>query len=89
MFTTVNYTGSTVNSVTKDTYVALTFDYTQSDFVGDVLYFYVYVTYDEGYSAGSYNGLTGIYSDTAGLTSIGTESVTFANDLLSVKVSAE
>ena len=86
VFTAVDYTGSTVNSVTKDSEITLSYGFTQSDFVNDKLYAYVYITYDEGYGAGNYNGLTGIYSKTAGLSDIGAESVTFANDLLSIKV---
>ncbi|MBP5466373.1 MAG: hypothetical protein J6Y43_02275 [Clostridia bacterium] len=86
VFTHVDYTGSTVNSVRKDDSLSFTFDYTQNDFVNGKLYVYVYITYDEGYNSGDYNGLTGIYSSTAGLTAIGAESVTFINDLVSIKV---
>lgn len=86
VFTDVDYTGSTVNSVTKDDYVSLTFTYSSEDFNGDKLYAYIYITYDEGYNAGSYNGLTGIYTKTAGITTIGDEHVTFANDFVSIKV---
>lgn len=88
VFTAVNYTGSTVNTVIKDDSITLEYEFDQDDFNGDVLYAYVYITYDEGYSDGEheYNGLTGVYSKTSGISAIGQESTTFTNDFLSVKV---
>lgn len=86
VFTEVDYIGNTVTDVTKDDYISLTFNYTSGDFTGDVLYAYIYITYDEGFSADTYNGLTGIYTKTAGITTIGDDHVTFTNDLEYVKV---
>ena len=50
------------------------------------MFAYIYVTYDEGFNAGSYNGLMGIYLKTAGYTSLNEESVKFDNDFTAVEI---
>ncbi len=89
VFTTVDYTGSTVNDVTKKSVISLEFPYEQEDFDGDKVYAYVYVTYDEGVSGSNYNGLVGIYLKTAGFTSINSDSIQFVNDFVSIGVTLD
>lgn len=86
VFTTVNYTDSTINSITKKSFVSLQFPFVKGNFEGDTVCAYIYVTYDEGFSAGNYNGLMGIYLKTAGFTSLNEESVRFRNDFTSVEI---
>ena len=87
VFTTVNRTGNAIDSIVKDNSISFSFAYTSSNIVNDTLYVFIYITYDEGYNGSAYNGLTGVYQSTSGLTTIGDTSVEFVNDLSSIKVS--
>ena len=86
VFTTVSYSDNTINSIEKEDVVSLRFDFVKSNFAGDTVFAYIYVTYDEGFNAGSYNGLMGIYLKTAGYTSLNEESVKFDNDFTAVEI---
>jgi hypothetical protein len=80
--------GNVISRVDKDDYIDLTYNYTSSDITNGVLYLYIYITYDEGASGNTNNGLVGIYQRTSGVTEIGEEAaVPFDYDLVSIVVS--